>query len=423
MISMLANSEDISLPVAPIGFRQKNRQLSVLLDISDFLSTKTDLSELLYGVLDKIMQTFDFEAGRIYLMHMDGDSLYLAAYRGMDVTGLEKVNLADGFTGKSARTRSFIAQHVSELEDRMRARYLESMGLRYIICVPLITMDRVTGVMNLATGEKIGLDRKTIDLLTTIGNQIAVSVNNLKLAHELRNQIQVLKDKKEMVKFFAYSVSHDLRSPAVGIYGLVNRLQENYGHLLDEKGRTICGHILQTSGQILQLVERINEFIRSREVPLSFERFSLREVFDSIREEFIDELERRRVRWRDQESLPKIVADRLAITRSLRNLVENALKYGGRDMQELRFTYREDAAFHILSVTDDGVGLREEDQKSVFDLFQRHATSRGQSGSGLGLAIVREIAERHQGKAWVEKGNERGATFTISISKQLEALP
>ena len=77
--------------------------------------------------------------------------------------------------------------------------------------------------------------------------------------------------------------------------------------------------------------------------------------------------------------------------------------------------------FHIISVSDDGVGLKEEDKERVVGIFERLETSRGQSGSGLGLAIVKEIAERHEGQAWVETQGERGATFFISISKHLEA--
>ena len=64
---------------------------------------------------------------------------------------------------------------------------------------------------------------------------------------------------------FVYTVSHDLKSPAVGLYGLARRLHEKYDHLLDEKGRMTCEQILKTSKQMVDLVEKINEFIRARE--------------------------------------------------------------------------------------------------------------------------------------------------------------
>ena len=75
--------------------------------------------------------------------------------------------------------------------------------------------------------------------------------------------------------------------------------------------------------------------------------------------------------------------------------------------------------FHILSVSDDGVGITTEDSNKIFELFQRHGTSRGIEGAGLGLAIVKEIAKKHGGKVWVEPGSLGGLTFYISIHRYL----
>ena len=121
--------------------------------------------------------------------------------------------------------------------------------------------------------------------------------------------------------------------------------------------------------------------------------------------------------------LPEIIADKLAISRVLRNLIDNALKYGGTEMSEIKIGHKEDDAFHILSVGDDGVGINGAEKEKVFELFQRNETARGKAGSGLGLAIVKEIAERHQGRAWIETGKEVGATFFVSVAKHLEAIP
>lgn len=420
---MLVEKKYISLPVDASAIGQRNRALSILLEMSNFLATKADPGELLFGVLTKVLEIFDLEAGRIYLMDEGGEFLQIAAHQGIEVKGLEKVSIEDGFSGKSARTRSFIAQHVSELEDKKRADLLKGKGLRYIICVPLITRDRVTGVMNLATGTMIQLDQEKIDLLAAIGNQIAVTENNARLNQELKEQIEILKGKEETIKFFAYSASHDLKSPAVGLYGLARRLHDKYDQLLDEKGRMTCEHILKTSKQMVDLVDKINDFIQIKESGLQLEKFPLKEVFETIGQENADTLNERNIRWLEPENPPFIMADKMAIFRALRNLVGNALKYGGDDMRELGLGYGHDDGFHIISVSDDGVGLKEEDKESVFELFKRLETSRGHRGSGLGLSIVKEIAERHKGQAWVETRGERGTIFFISISKQLEAGP
>ena len=90
-----------------------------------------------------------------------------------------------------------------------------------------------------------------------------------------------------------------------------------------------------------------------------------------------------------------------------------------KPLSKLTLDYKEEDDFHILSFTDDGIGIQQEDCKTIFDSFKRNASSRGTTGSGLGLAIVKELAEKHGGSAWARPGKERGAVFQVSISKAL----
>jgi len=418
---MLVNKKYISVKFSESKLKSRNRDLSILLEMSNFLATSMNLKHIFEGALSKVLEYFQFEGGRIYLLDGEGQFLDLAAYQGVQPYGLERENIKEGFSGKAVRTKSFIVQHVSELEDKKRTALLLRKGFRIIICVPLIIMDQVRGVMNLATSkETIALKEDKIDLLTAIGNQIAIAANNAKLYEELNNQIRILEEKKEMIKFFAYSVSHDLKSPAVGIHGLTKRLQEKYGFLLDEKGKTYCDQILKTSENMVALVQKINDYMRTKEAPFRIEKFRLKEITEMIRNEFSSIMESRQINWSEPDLLPEIMGDKMAVSRVLRNFVDNALKYGGDGMMEIRIGFKEDAAFHILSVSDDGIGIKDGDKEKIFERFQRDETSRGIAGSGLGLAIVKETAERHQGRAWMENGKKGGTTFYFSISKDLK---
>ena len=234
---------------------------------------------------------------------------------------------------------------------------------------------------------------------------------------------EALKKSSEKIKLFAYSVSHDLKSPAVGIYGLAKRLHKNYSELLDEKGKNYCDQILRASEQIAALVEKINLYIATKELPLSLGRVKLKEIFQMIKEEFSTPLNIRRIGWKQSENLPEIIADRLSVLRVLRNLVDNALKYGGDDLSEIHIGYQDGTENHILYVRDDGIGIEERDSEKIFGLFERKDTSRGIEGAGLGLAIVKEIAEHHKGRVWTESGQERGTTFYVAISKTLQIEP
>lgn len=230
-----------------------------------------------------------------------------------------------------------------------------------------------------------------------------------------------LEKSSEKIKHFAYSVSHDLKSPALSIYGLTQRLFNDYADKLDEKGKRYCGHILHAAEKIAALVEHINLFIATKELPLNCEEVKLGEVCKTIREEFSAQLELRKIRWSEPNENPIIHADRLSIIRAIRNLVDNALKYGGDDLSQISIHYMEEKEYHIISVKDDGDGLSSEDPQKIFGLFfrERRSNTKVQNGAGLGLAIVKEIAERHQGEVWAESGRHKGAIIFMSIFKGL----
>ena len=223
----------------------------------------------------------------------------------------------------------------------------------------------------------------------------------------------------ESIKMFAYSVAHDLKSPSVGIYGLTRFLHKNYADILDEKGKNCCAQILQAAEQIAALVDKINVYISTKEVPPAIERVRLEEILVVVREEFSPRLNILQIKWSESTDMPEINADRLSILRVLRNLVDNALKYGGDDLSEINIGCEQSDEFYVLFVKDDGVGVRREDFKKIFGTFERTQTSRGIEGSGLGLAIVKEIAEQHGGEVWVELGPEKGTSFYVSIQKKM----
>jgi PAS domain S-box-containing protein len=235
---------------------------------------------------------------------------------------------------------------------------------------------------------------------------------------------ETLKESSEKIKLFAYSVTHDLKSPAVALYGLTKRLHKDYADILDEKGQRYCEQILGAAEQIAALVEKINVFISTKEAPLTIERLKLKEVLQVIREEFSTQLNIRGTKWLEPDDIPEIKADRLSVIRAFRNLVDNALKYGGEALSEIGIRYKESGESQILSIKDNGIGLKEKDSdQDIFAPFIRRRTSKGIEGSGLGLTIVREIAVKHGGQVWLEPGQERGITFYVSIPRNLQLSP
>ena len=233
---------------------------------------------------------------------------------------------------------------------------------------------------------------------------------------ELENELEGL---GERVKFLIYSIFHDLKNPIISIHGLASLLQRQYGAALDNRGNKYCGQILKAAEQAEALIDGINAYLTIRKTRLEFEEYSLREIVQSVREEFDGVLTVRQITWVESDVMPILRADRISILRMLGNLVDNALKYGGPDLGVVKVEYRDTKGFHVISVSDDGVGIPIEECTRIFGLFQREASARGIEGTGLGLAIVKEIAAAHGGKVLAIPGRKKGVTFRCFLSKAL----
>ena len=420
---MLSQKRIVTVPVSDRQLSRPNRELSFVLEMTNFLVRRLSLRKVLEGALDKVQEQFSLEAGRIYLMDQDGQGLTLEAHRGLKITGLEHVDLGEGFSGRSAQQRCFIAQRVKDLENPARARLLSSLGLVSIVCLPLIAADRVVGVMNLGASRLIRLDMETIDLLTVLGNIIAVAVQNARRAERLESQAAEIQAQKESVEFLAFTVSHDLKSPASAIGALAARLLRVYGQGLDAKGRETCQQIQKAAQSLDQLVRELNQYIQVRAKPLNPEPVDLDEVMEEVEASMAAEMEAKGVALEVAAPLGRVTADRLSMSRALGNLVGNALKYGGPGLSRIAVSREDNNGLTVLKVADNGVGLTPEQSEAIFELFTRGETSQGQEGTGLGLAIVRQAARRHGGEAWVESSPGQGATFHFSLVAEPLAPP
>jgi len=320
-----------------------------------------------------------------------------------------------GYTIEEVRDRKITWEHLLHPDDKSAAmaavlNHLQGLTSRY---VAEFRMRNKSGDWQwvLARGKVVEWDEKGKPL-RFVGTHYDIS-DRKKVEDELM-------ESSKKIKEFAYSVVHDLKNPAISIHGLTRHLHNKCGHLLDDKGKKFCTQILNSAEEIASLVDKINVFISAQEVPLILQKVSLLETLNIIREEFSLQLGLRSIKWFEPKKLPDIIADRLSLLRILRNLVDNALKYGGDNLSEIEIGYKDSGAFHVLSVRDDGVGLGNEESHGLFSMFMRKKTALGIEGAGLGLAIVKDIAAQHKGQIWIEHNPKHGITFFVSFSKLLD---
>lgn len=286
------------------------------------------------------------------------------------------------------------------------------VAIRRFLAVPLLYGSRVVAI--LAVGNK------TAAYDEEDGDQLRLLLEGMWQILLRKDAEQELVRNAWRIKRFANTVAHDLKSPAVSAHGLARRLRDRYGDVLDGQGVRYCEQIMRCAEQIALLATDINTYLSERDGRWDLEQMQPAELWEAIRLEFVPRLERQNVRWREPETpVSAITGNRTALLRVLRNLVDNALKYGGAGLTEIAVGYEATAEHHILTVQNDGRLILPENERIIFEEFTRKTDPQQICGTGLGLAIVREIARKHKGESWLATTSEGKTVFFVSIARHL----
>jgi len=114
----------------------------------------------------------------------------------------------------------------------------------------------------------------------------------------------------------------------------------------------------------------------------------------------------------------KLKAYEIELRLLFQNLLSNALKYISKDkVPEIRVSAYPEGEYWIFSFLDNGIGISEEDQKTIFTIFNRVRTTEKYEGTGVGLAHVEKIVKLHDGAVWVDSQLGVGSTFYIKLKK------
>lgn len=236
-----------------------------------------------------------------------------------------------------------------------------------------------------------------------------------KLKDSLEKQAAFENSRKELIA----SISHDLRTPITSIKGYVEGLQDGITHDQAKFNRYIS--VIRNKTESLdRLIEDLFQFSQlelghsDMQPSLQSAQNMLDKILNPIETEFTDST----VKLVVNRPFPAVIinADLDRIRQVFENLISNAKQYVGENGVITVGAEVEDA-YLTLSVTDNGVGISEEDLPHVFEHFYRGEKSRSREygGIGLGLAICKQIVENHGGVIWVESLPDVSTTFQFQL--------
>ncbi|NJR65739.1 MAG: GAF domain-containing protein [Leptolyngbyaceae cyanobacterium CRU_2_3] len=263
----------------------------------------------------------------------------------------------------------------------------------------------------------------------------------LRQADELASMNTELQRSNEELDAFAYIASHDLKEPLRGIHNYANFLMEDYADTLSTDGIDKLQTLVRLTQRMEDLINSLLHFSRLGRAELTWQRVNLNDLAQQAIATLTISRPQDPIDFRMSRPLPVVECDRTQVNELFTNLISNAIKYNNNPKKWVEIGFIEAAAdpktgeqlpdspptslsssLFTFYVRDNGIGIPEEHQEKIFQIFRRlHGRDDFGGGTGAGLTIARKIAERHGGRIWLESTPNQGSIFYFTLSAEIKA--
>jgi signal transduction histidine kinase len=378
-------------------------QLEHVQEVTDAALAHLELEELLDVLLPRIRGILDADTCAVLLLDVGRQELVARAAVGIEeeVEQGVRIPIGRGFAGRVAAERRPVVLDDVDHADVLNP-ILREKGIKSMLGVPLIVRDDVIGVLHVGSLTYRTFTTADADLLQLVAERLAVAVERAQLHEEV-----VLLDQLKLN--FVAIASHELRTPAASVYGVLATLFE-HGDQLDQETRDeLLGVGYEHGERLRRLIEQLLDLSRldAQAINVAPKPLVLQSVLIEIASGAVPGDTPVEIRVPPDVA---VVADPHVLERVLSNVLANAARYGEPPI----LVAAEQRDRHIrIAVEDQGPGVPKNLQPRLFERFARGDDARG---SGLGLAIARAYARAHGGDLVYAPG-EQGARFELIVPR------
>ena len=264
-------------------------------------------------------------------------------------------------------------------------------------------------------GETV-IDGLLQDITERKSTEAEIQQLNKTLERRVLERTAQLEATNKELETFAYSISHDLRSPIRQVYSFADLLQQSLSSInMQEDIETYLGMILKLTKRAGKMIDDLMEFSSTGRFEMLYSTIDMNRLVQEVKQQIISQTLHRKIIW-DIESLPLINGDRTLIRIVWQNLIENAVKYTSHnDIAAIKIGSSSNSSDITFFIKDNGAGFDMRYVERIFGIFQRLHTNEEFEGTGIGLANVQRIIHRHGGKIWAESTVNQGTTFYFSL--------
>jgi len=241
----------------------------------------------------------------------------------------------------------------------------------------------------------------------------------LALQERLEEQVIQLQKRDEMKNSFIAKAAHELRTPVTAIHGFIEVILRSQDGTIDPITIKMLNTVSRNAERLSRLTDNLldSQTAISGEMKINPEAAHVSMILREILEEMMPVFESKELSLVSEiaDALPMVMVDSERISQVLRNLLDNAVKFtqnGGAITVSASHVGND----VLVSVSDTGLGIIEEDIGGLFEAFPKIDRTWGYPGAGLGLAISKNIVELHGGEIWVEsEGPGKGSKFSFMV--------
>lgn len=284
-----------------------------------------------------------------------------------------------------------------------------------------------TGITNISPRKSFETWSQEVDL-TSIPWKIEDSYSALQLKEEVNYSInrkanairlmnEKLKEAYDELDSFSYTISHDLKTPLTTIKSYSQLLQRSA--TLQPKEEHWLNGILTGAQRMQGMIEEVLRYSRAGQSQAEYKAVKMEKMLEDLRQQLLVAYEDVNIEIKVGDA-PDIFGDETMLQQVFSNLLGNAVKYSQKNLKPLVSIdgfLTENKVVYCIS--DNGVGIKEEEKDKVFELFKRSENASEFEGSGVGLAIVKRIMERHKGSISVESNLGLGSIFQVEFNRHL----
>ncbi len=381
------------------------------------LSQTITLDEVAASTLNAIEEIFGFS----YLgFGVVEDGLLRFKYGRGESTVTELPLGGPGISVKAVKTgKTQLVPDTRKNEDYVSSRVEGDQETLSELDVPVKLDREVIAVINVENERVNAFNNWDKRLLEILAQHIASAIAIIQQKEKLQISLNELKRSNRELDDYTYVVSHDLKAPLRSITAFSKFLLDDYSNKLDETGKEYLMRIIDASTRMDGLIKDLLVLSRVGRKYTEAEMVDLNELVDQIKLDFEAQPGDSGVEVVVCE-LPRIRTQKVWMRQLFTNLIVNGLKFNKSPTPRVEVSCVEREGDFLFSVRDNGIGIKEKDQKRLFKLFLRLHTQDEYSGTGAGLAICRKIVESLGGEIWVESRVGEGSTFYFTYPKEPE---